>query len=545
MEGLLLAEALGSLDGRLPLARGAWRFLDERTAVLPFKSGDDALPAALWIFSRPPTPSVALRDELPSGGGGPRTPFQEQLAARATGPLAAVRQQGLDRVVELTFAGTEGFVPQPAVTLVAELTGRNANLVLLGAERVILGVERTVSAERNRYRELRPGLAYRPPPPYDKLDPRTADDEALRDALRGRRLRDVKGRLDGFGPQLTSALAVGCEVGQGERLEGETLERVVTAVRDLARRPAAWLRRAGGAPELADQRRRDHRERALALVREAARRRADLARRRLEDAQRADERGGEAAALRAEADLLSAYGAGVPEGAARATLPGFDGTPRELLLDPSLDAFANARKRYQRARRLEERAERASRERPRLTRELTEAEADLAGLDELPDAALVQRAERLAGERRRRQRGDGPGVRFRDPHGFEVVVGRNARENEAVTFRVARSRDLWLHVQGFTGAHVVVRSGGKELPFETVLFAAALAAGFSPARQSDNVPVDYTLRKNVWKVKGQPPGAVHFSHQKTVYVTPMRGAAAAAGEAERARSSGGGDTPSS
>ena len=541
MEGLLLAEALHPLEGRLPLSRGGWRFPDERTAVLPFKAGDEGLPAALWIFSRPPTPSLALRSEVPSGG--PRTPFQEQLAARATGPLAGVRQQGLDRVVELTFAGTEGFVPQPPVTLVAELTGRNANLVLLGEERAILGVERMVLAERNRYRELKPGLTYRPPPPYDKLDPRGATEAALRGALRGIRLREVKGRLDGFGPQLTGALAAGSGVGPGERLEGESLERVLGAVRDLAGAPSAWLRRAGGSSELAEERRRDRRERAMAVVRETARRRLDLTQRRFDDALRALERAAEAEAVRTEADLLSAYGAGVPEGAARVTLPGFDGTARELALDPRLDAFANARKRYQRARRIEERAERARRERPRLERERSEAEADLAGLDDLPDAALLRRADRLGDERRKRQRRAGPGVRFRDPHGFEVVVGRNARENEAVTFRVARSRDLWLHVQGFTGSHVVVRSGGRELPFDTVLFAAGLAAGFSPARQSDNVPVDYTLRKHVWKVKGQPPGAVHFSHQKTVYVTPMRGAAAAAGEEDRGGPAGSGDAP--
>ena len=126
-----------------------------------------------------------------------------------------------------------------------------------------------------------------------------------------------------------------------------------------------------------------------------------------------------------------------------------------------------------------------------------------------------------------------------------MVVGRNARENEAVTFGVGRSRDLWLHVQGFTGAHVVVRSGGRELPFDTVLFAARLAAGFSPARQSDNVPVDYTLRKNVWKVKGQPPGTVHFSQQKTVYVTPARRAAAASAGSDRGREPGGESEPSS
>ncbi len=117
-------------------------------------------------------------------------------------------------------------------------------------------------------------------------------------------------------------------------------------------------------------------------------------------------------------------------------------------------------------------------------------------------------------------------MRYEGPHGFRVVVGRSARENDEVTFKVARSRDLWLHVQGYHGAHVVILAENREVPFDTILFAAALAAGHSQARDSDNVAVDYTLKKNVWKVKGMPPGAVHFSHQKTVYVDPMRSPAA-------------------
>jgi len=101
-------------------------------------------------------------------------------------------------------------------------------------------------------------------------------------------------------------------------------------------------------------------------------------------------------------------------------------------------------------------------------------------------------------------------------------VGRSAKENEAITFGVAKSRDVWLHVQGYQGSHVIVRSQGREVPFDTVLFAARLAAGFSKAKESGTVPVDYTERKNVWRVKGGAPGAVHMAHQKTVYVTPSR-----------------------
>ena len=544
MEGLLLAEAVRPLEGRLPLDRGPWRFPDERTAVLPLLGPGSGTGEALWIFSRPPSPWLALRPggaaELASSKGAPaRTSFQEQLAARAVGRLEAVRQRGLDRVVELAFGAAGGFVPHAPVTLVVELTGRNANLVLLDPQRTILGVERVILEERNRYRELKPGIPYRPPPPYDKLDPREAGADALTRTLEGQRLSRVRSVLDGVGPQLTAALAAGCDLQPDTRLEGDALARVVDAVRELAASPAAWLERAGGVPDLQAQRRSDRRQRDVRQLESACRHRLEVTGKRLQDIDRALSRAEEAGRLREEADLLMAYPQKAPQGAARARLTGFDGHLRTLDLDPRQDAFGNARKRYDRARRLERRAERARRERPTAEAELRAAEEALAGVHELDDAALRERAAALTSAGQRHARPAGPGVRFAGPHGFEVVVGRNARENDAVTFRVARSRDLWLHVQGFTGAHVVVRSGGKEVPFDTVLFAARLAAGFSPARHSDNVAVDYTLRKNVWKVKGQPPGAVRFSQQKTVYVTPARDDAAAAGEKEASAGDGG------
>lgn len=536
MEGLLLSEAVRPLEGRLPLARGAWRFPDERTVVLPLLGDDRPEGEAVWVLSRPPSPWLAVRhgvatEHAPARGTSAWTPFQEQLAARAVGPLEAVRQRGLDRVVELDFGASGGFVPQAPVTLVVELTGRNANLVLLDGARTILGVERVILKGRNRFRELKAGIRYRPPPPYDKIDPRRSDVDTLAAALRGKRLSRVRDVLDGIGPRLTAALAAGCALEPDTRLEGDALARVAAAVRELAAAPAAWLERAGGVPDLDVQRGEERRRRDMRELESAYRHRLEVADKRLEDIERTLERSGVVTAAREEADLLMAYPQRVPVGAERVALVGFDGEEHVLDLDPRLDAIGNARKRYERARRLERRAARARRDRAAVEDERRIARSELEGVERLGDAELHGRAEALRVEGERRRRPTGPGIRFEGPHGFEVVVGRNARENDAVTFRLARSRDLWLHVQGFVGAHVVVRSGGAEVPFDTVLFAARLAAGFSPARHSDNVAVDFTLRKNVWKVKGQPAGAVHFSRQKTVYVTPARDAAAAGADA--------------
>ncbi len=525
MEGLLIAEVLRTLAPRLPAERLAWRFPDDRTAVLPL-AGD----VSLWIVSRPPNPRMGLKPGAPEASR-PRTPFQAQLAASVEGPLVATEQAGLDRVAKLTFGPGEGFVPRPAVELVVELTGRNANLILVDLEGRILGVERQVLSDRNRYRELRAGLPYRPPPPYRKIDPRVVDDATLVEALAGASPKDVRKLVDGIGPQLTAALVAAVAREPGEQT---TPQRLVREIRRMVDAPSAYLEAADVLVDVGEVRDEERLARWRAVVRGDAERELAVARKRRDDADHAVAAAADAADLRREADLLLAYAHTVQPGASSVTLTDFDGTPRDLRLDPRLDAPANARARYDRAKRREARAKRALSQRPGLEQAVQDAERRRSGIDALPEDELRRQAERIERERNDKRAAPAvPGVRFRDPRGFEVVVGRNARENDIVTFRVARSRDLWLHAQGFRGAHVIVRSEGREVPFDTVLFAARLAAGFSEARDEDGVPVDVTQRKHVWKVKGGSPGAVHFSQHRTVYVTPARDDAGASGASRR------------
>lgn len=522
MEGLLVAEQLRKLAGLLPAERLQWRFPDDRTAVLPLVGS-----LALHIGTRPPDPYLKVGPDATEVAR-PRTPFQEQLRARAGGRLLAAAQPQLDRVVRLTFAGEEGFVPTPPVELVVELTGRNANLILLDEHGVIIGVERQVLADRNRYRELKIGVRYVPPPPYSKLDPRTASGAALAAALAGRPSRGIGRVIDGVGPALSAAFSNALsgdapEEGQRGELEGERLDRAVLTLQRMVAEPAAFLQAHGAANTPGAAQAQLRREQHLKEVTSAVERQLKLAHRRLADAAKAIAGAEEASRLRAEADLLLAYARKVPPGAAEAQLEDFTGAPVTLALDPRLDAAANARARYDQARRREARAQRAAAQLAELEDAAFALEDQLGRLPRLGDEELARRAGDLAAERRKGQRSNSqPGIRFEGPHGFEVVVGRNARDNDKVTFGVGRSRDVWLHAQGYRGSHVIIRSGGAEVPFDTVLFAARLAAGYSDAFRSDNVPVDYTARKNVWKTKGGAPGAVSFTQHRTVYVTPAR-----------------------
>lgn len=111
--------------------------------------------------------------------------------------------------------------------------------------------------------------------------------------------------------------------------------------------------------------------------------------------------------------------------------------------------------------------------------------------------------------------------RYLSSDGFEMLLGRGAKENDQLTFRVARSNDLWLHAADYAGAHVVVKnSARKEIPQRTVIEAAQLAAFNSQARDDSKVSVNYTERKFVSKPKNAPPGLVRLSSFRTLLVEP-------------------------
>ncbi len=517
MEGLLIAEVLRELEPRLPSERHSWRFPDAHTFVLPLKEG------ALWLYNKPPNARLAYERETPpsSSSGGTHSGFQDLLVARAAGRLLGAEQPKLDRVVKFYFGGAEGFVRTDPVVLVAELTGRNCNLILTDPDGLILGVSREVTKDINRFRQLRPGIPYEPPPPYDKLDPREAFDEEMKEVLAGERLKNIRGLVDGFGPDLSKTLELAAGIPRTQVLTSEDVDALLPALRRVVWEPSATMRAVLSLPDVETLRQTEAREVVLGRLRSALSEKRKLLEKRLEDIGRTRQAAGEADTLRGQADVLMAFQHRVSPNAEEVTLDDFEGNPLTLKLEPQRTAVENAQRLYERAKKREARLGGAERREENLLGELVEVEGVLGSLDNLSTEELDALAETHVKKPKVQHRTE-PGIRYKSPQGYRVLVGRNARDNDTVTFKLARSRDLWLHAQGYPGSHVVIQAENNEVPFETVLYAAQLAAAYSKAGASDNVPVDYTLRKNVWKPKGAPAGAVHFSQQKTVYVTPSR-----------------------
>jgi predicted ribosome quality control (RQC) complex YloA/Tae2 family protein len=220
VEGLFIAKQLEEIAALLPAQNLGWAFPNETSAALLLQTPSGI--QNLVLEYRAPSPALYLSRAKLSGE--PRNAFQRGLELRAKGDLQDIAQLKLDRVVWLEFAPSKGFVSTEAIRLLFELTGRNANLLLLetdgamhnanaaGAQHAaplhpkIILAAREITNTRNRFRTVRTGGVYTPPPPYQKLDPRHATDAELETALANLPVPSWGKHIDGLGPTLLREL---------------------------------------------------------------------------------------------------------------------------------------------------------------------------------------------------------------------------------------------------------------------------------------------------------------------------------------------------
>ncbi len=410
------------------------------------------------------------------------SPFQHVLRRDLVGTrLVAIEPLPGDRVVALRFEG-----PRGPLRLVAELTGRHGNLFLVGPDELICAAAGRNLSQR---RALVPGQPYVPPAPRPEHAP--MDETAPELAAAREALSRSKGRVPPRGDDafpLSAAIEEVYAAREAEKLLADARRRLREPVR------AAVARSARAQEKLAD-------EAARVPAAEADRRTGELLKQNLSRVRRG-----------AREVVLTEW---TEEG------------PREVAvaLDPALSPQANLERHFRRYRRIVESAARVAaraaevRARETALRALLQ-EIERAGAGELE--ALEREARRLGAAprptpaaRRRKDEPAPPYRTFRSVAGAAILVGRGPEENDALTVRVARGNDLWLHARGVPGAHVVVRvEKGRAPDQETFLDAAHLALHFSDARGAPQAEVAATRAKYVRKPKGAAPGAVTFSQEK-------------------------------
>ncbi len=139
-------------------------------------------------------------------------------------------------------------------------------------------------------------------------------------------------------------------------------------------------------------------------------------------------------------------------------------------------------------------------------------------------AELVEKGWISDTRKKAKKQKEGVFRRYISSNDYHIYVGRNSKENDLLITRIARKDDMWMHAKHIAGSHVIIRNPEKRtgIPMPTLLEAAKIAAHFSKASKSSNVPVDYTWVKFVIKPKGAKPGFVTYTREKTLYVEPEK-----------------------
>jgi len=144
-------------------------------------------------------------------------------------------------------------------------------------------------------------------------------------------------------------------------------------------------------------------------------------------------------------------------------------------------------------------------------------EGDIADIrDELAETGFIKKRPSNSKKKTKKSKP----IKYISSDGYDMYVGKNNRQNDELTLRFAASDDIWFHTKNIPGSHVIVKSNGATVSDIAIKEAALIAAYYSKARQSSQVPVDYTFRKNVKKPNGAKPGMVIYDNYNTVYVTP-------------------------
>jgi predicted ribosome quality control (RQC) complex YloA/Tae2 family protein len=435
--------------------------------------------------------------------------------------LLAIMKDAGERIVRFSFEAADATGEAHLYTLVAQLTGRSSNLLLVGADATVVDALRTPRGTGQLI-----GEQYQPPPRSkaghatgERAHDEPASDARVNDETTGSE-RDEEIALLSHGSRSSLSAAV-----------EEFYERA-EAERDFDARVSQLRARL-----------RQEIERRRKLERNLA---GDLLAH------------GDADEHKRVGDLLLANLSTAERNGSRVRLTDYfaeDAPTIELEVDEHATLQAEAARRFSRYTRAKRAAQEIERRRKTLRAELDALDTRRAELERIADArdadALAafessqtkpksdagrgsrQAAQSKVGGRSNRSGGAKSGKhgaaessarvrRYRSSDGYEILVGRAARDNDELTFKLARSHDLWLHAADYPGSHVVVRvsSRDEEIPHRTLVEAAQLAAHFSQAKRDAKVAVHHTRRKFVSKIKGAAPGLVRLASFRTIMVEP-------------------------
>lgn len=481
--------------------------------------------------------------------------------------LVKVEQFGFDRAAQFVFSGYNEFHEEALYYLVVEIMGKYSNIVLCNENHKVIDAIKRVSTVMSSKREIEPGLIYERPPVFDRVSPINANEEALKNMMANNadlELRDFLMRsFLGLSTEIANKILFDAAIDDKNLLKNldendtnkfissfiKTFEEVKEKnysfnIYKLSERKSAYnaislnqyasleKENFSSISELLDkyyyekdqkdriaQRSQNMRHTISANLKRAKNKLQKQKEEMLESANRE--------AYKVYADLISSNIHKISKGLKEIKLENFYDNMNEISvpLDQKLSAVQNAQKYYKRYQKMKQREIVLEKQIENTEDEINYLELvsdsidrtdDVKNLDEIyfeliknnyikKDKKIKNKPKKIAIH----------SIDYDDTS--KVYYGKNNLQNEYITFKVADKNDVWMHVKGFPGSHVVIKSGGYPSD-ELLVFAAKIAAKNSKAKDSNKVDVDFTTRKNVKKHPSGKTGLVNYVNFKTITV---------------------------
>lgn len=525
----------------------------------------------LLISSSGNNPRIYLTQETKEN---PKVPpmFTMVLRKHLSGAIVKrVSQFGNDRVIKIDFDAWDDFSEKIEKSLIIEIMGRHSNIILLDDENNIIDSIRRVSESMSRVRQVLPHLPYEYIKDENKIDPNTATIEEVSEKFNlseGNKSVEnvVFSALTGFSKNIGTEAAIRSHIDSSRpfnSLENEEKETLIKSVMEMIKEinqnvfsnklyldgdkivdfhvlnlvnlegleslefdtPSEML------DAVYSKRDKDDRlgQKASALKKTVTTRlskdksKMSNLKKDLLEAENREQ-------YRVFGDLLSANFHMVEPGQKEIALQNFYSEDLEEILiplDEKISAPLNAQRFYKKYGKLKtaenilnEQIEETQIEIDYLesvlsTIELTE---DISALDEIKDELIEQGYIKRGAQKKKKSKMEIANYLELKKDGFDILVGRNNRENDLLTHKIARRNDIWLHAQGIPGSHVIIKTEGKDVPEDVIKYAAKLAAYNSKGRNSGSIEVDYTLKQNVKRSPANKPGLVNYTDFKTILV---------------------------
>ncbi|RSL31285.1 fibronectin/fibrinogen-binding protein [Salibacterium salarium] len=475
------------------------------------------------------------------------------------GFIREIRQDGMERIVTFVIEGKNELGDTSLKHLVVEIMGKHSNIMLIEEDtNLILDSMKHLPPSVNSYRTILPGREYTAPPEQNKQNPLEANEETVvrkLDMNQGKLDRQLVESFSGVSPQTAAEVIHRTGLGSTPNKIAAGFVEIMKEIKQERYSPqivfadskeyysVLELGHVEGQKQefdsVSDMLDRFHSGKA---ERDRVKQRAhDLERllrnewqknkKKIKKLEQTEQRAEKALQAQKSGELLTANLHLIKGGETEIEVIDYydeNGGTTVIELDPEKSPSENAQSFFRQYNKAKKSLEMSKQQITEARSEMTYLEQLIQQLESAAPSDIEEIREELSEQgyiKKRVQKGKKKKKtalpvleKFVASDGTEMYVGKNNKQNEYLTSRVANRDDTWLHTKEIPGSHVVVRS--NDVTEETLLEAANIAAYYSKAKESSSVPVDYTKIKHVRKPNGAKPGFVTYDNQSTVFVTP-------------------------